>query len=99
MQNLPTGSRSPSHKGSFMHNALDALQSAQTDLRNQIECAPTRREMEQVMLARTHIEEAVGLLNTIKPKSSIGSKAFVQTRTARGHRGAKAAIMRRRLAS
>ena len=99
MQNLPTGSRSPSHKGSFMHNALDALQSAQTDLRNQMECAPTRREMEQVMLARTHLEEAVGLLNTIKPKSSIGSKAFVQTRKARGHRRRGSSHNATRLAS
>ena len=99
MQNLATGSRSPSHKGSFMHNALDALQSAQTDLRNQMECAPTRREMEQVMLARTHIEEAVGLLNTIAPKSNIGLKVFVQTRKARGHRRRGSSHNATRLAS
>ncbi len=51
----------------FVRFTIDALLGLMTDLCCRVEEAGTRREASQVLLAKAHIDEAVGLLRTIQP--------------------------------
>src|SRR5271156_4792000 len=61
----------PTDEAFFIRSATDAIASVMADLRHRIEHMGNPRSFAQVLLADAHIDEAVGLLRTIRPAPSM----------------------------
>jgi hypothetical protein len=63
-------SLAPSDTNFFVHLTPDVLIREIADLRCRVEHAGSRRQIAQALLAKAHIDKAVGLLRTIEPAPS-----------------------------